>query len=199
MFNILYTFPGPNNPDQAMNIDVGAHLKAVRQMHGLSQRELAKRAGVTNGTISLIEQNRVSPSVSSLRKVLAGIPMSLGEFFTTDFSNTTKVFYREDELTDLGTGDVHLKLVAGQRKDRGMSILHETYASGADTGEEMLTHDGEEGGVVIRGEIEITVGGARAVLGPGDAYYFDSTLPHRFRNPGDEECEIVSANTPPSI
>ena len=60
-----------------MNIDVGVHLKAVRQMHGLSQRELAKRAGVTNGTISLIEQNRVSPSVSSLRKVLAGIPLSL--------------------------------------------------------------------------------------------------------------------------
>jgi transcriptional regulator with XRE-family HTH domain len=199
MFNILYTFRLLNNAAQAMNIDVGAHLKAVRKMHGLSQRELAKRAGVTNGTISLIEQNRVSPSVSSLRKVLAGIPMSLGEFFTTDFTSTGKVFYTRDELTDLGTGEVHLRLVAGQRKDRGMSILHETYAAGADTGEEMLAHDGEEGGVVIRGQIEVTVGGARALLGPGDAYYFDSTLPHRFRNPGDEECEIVSANTPPSI
>ena len=51
-----------------MNLDVGTHLKAVRQMYGLSQRELAKRAGVTNGLISLIEQNRVSPSVSSDRK-----------------------------------------------------------------------------------------------------------------------------------
>ncbi|MGH8315339.1 MAG: helix-turn-helix domain-containing protein, partial [Steroidobacterales bacterium] len=43
------------------------HLRAVRSMYGLSQRELAKRAGVTNGMISLIEQNRVSPSVSSLK------------------------------------------------------------------------------------------------------------------------------------
>ncbi len=117
-----------------MNIDVGAHLKAVRQMHGLSQRELAKRAGVTNGTISLIEQNRVSPSVSSLRKVLAGIPMSLGEFFTTDFSSAGKVFFQDDELTDLGTGDVQLKLVAAQRKERAMSVMHETYPPGADTG-----------------------------------------------------------------
>ncbi len=57
-------------------IDVGAHLRAVRTIYGLSQRELAKRAGVTNGLISLIEQNRVSPSVSSLKKVLDGIPMS---------------------------------------------------------------------------------------------------------------------------
>jgi transcriptional regulator with XRE-family HTH domain len=182
-----------------MNIDVGAHLKAVRQMHGLSQRELAKRAGVTNGTISLIEQNRVSPSVSSLRKVLAGIPMSLGEFFTTDFSGDRQVFYRRDELTDLGTGDVHLRLVAAQRKERAMSVMHETYPPGSDTGEEMLTHEGEESGVVVRGRIEVTVGGTKAVLEPGDAYYFDSTLPHRFRNPGDEACEIVSANTPPSF
>jgi len=87
-----------------MNIDVGAHLRAVRKMHGLSQRELAKRAGVTNGTISLIEQNRVSPSVSSLRKVLAGIPMSLGDFFTTDFSDTGNVFYGADELAEIGSG-----------------------------------------------------------------------------------------------
>ena len=56
--------------------DVAARLKAVRQMHGLSQRELAKRAGVTNGMISLIEQGRVSPSVASLKKVLDGLPMT---------------------------------------------------------------------------------------------------------------------------
>ncbi|MDH4031302.1 MAG: cupin domain-containing protein [Chromatiales bacterium] len=182
-----------------MNIDVGARLKTIRKMHGLSQRELAKRAGVTNGTISLIEQNRVSPSVSSLRKVLSGLPMSLGEFFTTDFSVAPKVFFEQDELTELGDGEVKLRLVAGQRRERAMSVMHEIYAPGADTGEDMLTHDGEEGGVVVRGRIEVTVGGSKRVLGPGEAYYFDSTLPHRFRNPGDEECVIISANTPPSF
>ncbi|UCC14833.1 MAG: cupin domain-containing protein [Gammaproteobacteria bacterium] len=182
-----------------MNIDVGARLKTIRKMHGLSQRELAKRAGVTNGTISLIEQNRVSPSVSSLRKVLSGLPMSLGDFFTTDFSATPKVFFDQDELTELGDGEVQLRLVAGQRRERSMSIMHEVYAPGADTGEDMLAHDGEEGGVVVQGQIEVTVGGSKRVLGPGEAYYFDSTLPHRFRNPGDEECVIISANAPPSF
>ena len=63
------------------NLDIGASLKAVRKLKGLSQRELAKRAGVTNSTISMIEKNSVSPSVSSLKKVLAGIPMSLVDFF----------------------------------------------------------------------------------------------------------------------
>jgi transcriptional regulator with XRE-family HTH domain len=182
-----------------MNIDVGAHLKAVRQMYGLSQRELAKRAGVTNGLISLIEQNRVSPSVSSLKKVLDGIPMALADFFTMDLGGKPQVFFPRDELANIGTASVELRLVGGRLTQRSMSILHERYAANADTGEEMLTRAGEEGGIVVKGRIELTVGGESRVLGAGDAYYFKSSVPHRFRNLGREECEIVSASSPPSF
>ena len=182
-----------------MNIDVGGHLKAVRLMYGLSQRELAKRAGVTNGTISLIEQNRVSPSVSSLKKVLDGVPMSLAEFFTLDLQVNPQVFYARDELTDIGDRDVALRLVAARRPNRAMSILHERYRPKADTGADMLSHKGEEGGVVVSGRIELTVGGQTRVLGPGDAYYFASAVPHRFRNIGDQPCELISASTPPTF
>jgi transcriptional regulator with XRE-family HTH domain len=182
-----------------MTLDVGAHLRAVRTLYGLSQRELAKRAGVTNGLISLIEQNRVSPSVSSLKKVLDGIPMSMAEFFTLDLSASPQVFFRSDELADLGDRSVSLRLVAARRRNRALSVMHERYAPGADTGADMLRHDGEEGGVVVRGRIELTVGGESRVLGPGDAYYFTSAVPHRFRNTGTEPCEIVSASTPPTF
>jgi transcriptional regulator with XRE-family HTH domain len=182
-----------------MTLDVGTHLKAVRQMYGLSQRELAKRAGVTNGLISLIEQNRVSPSVSSLKKVLDGIPMALADFFTLELGGHPQVFFPREELSDIGNANVELRLVGGRLAKRSMSILHERYAPNADTGEEMLTHSGEEGGVIVSGKIELTVGGEARVLGPGDAYYFKSSLPHRFRNPGREECEIVSASSPPTF
>jgi transcriptional regulator with XRE-family HTH domain len=182
-----------------MSLDVGAHLKAVRQMYGLSQRELAKRAGVTNGLISLIEQNRVSPSVSSLKKVLDGIPMALADFFTLDLGGKPQVFFPREEMANMGTANVELRLVGGRLGQRGMSILHERYAPNADTGEEMLTHAGEQGGVIVKGRIEVTVGGESRVLGAGDAYYFKSSMPHRFRNVGREECEIVSATTPPNF
>lgn len=182
-----------------MSLDVGSHLKAVRQMYGLSQRELAKRAGVTNGLISLIEQNRVSPSVSSLKKVLDGIPMALADFFTLDLGGQPQVFFPREDLSDIGTGSVELRLVGSRLAKRSMSILHERYAAGADTGEEMLTHAGEEGGVIVKGKIELTVGGEARILGPGDAYYFKSSLPHRFRNAAREECEIVSASSPPTF
>jgi transcriptional regulator with XRE-family HTH domain len=180
-------------------IDVGAHLRAIRQFHGLSQRQLAKRAGVTNGMISLIEQNRVSPSVGSLKKVLDGIPMSLADFFTMDLAAPLQVFYTKDELTEIGAAPVELRLLAAGRPRRAMSILHERYAAGADTGPDMLSHPGEEGGVVVRGRIEITVGTATRVLGPGDGYYFATAVPHRFQNPGREDCEIISASTPPTV
>lgn len=64
--------------------DVGARLRILRERSGLSQRALAKRAGVTNSTISLIEQNRVSPSVASLTKVVGSLPMTMAEFFQSE-------------------------------------------------------------------------------------------------------------------
>jgi transcriptional regulator with XRE-family HTH domain len=181
---------------QAMTIDVGARLRSVRTSFGLSQRELARRAGVTNGLISLIEQNRVSPSVSSLKKVLDGVPMSLAEFFTLDLSAAPQAFFAAEELVELGNADVSLRLIAAQRPGRQLTVLHGRYAAGAAAGEEMFAHRGEQAGVVIRGRIELTVGGVSRVLGPGEAYYFASQLPHRFRNVGREACEIISACTP---
>ena len=80
-----------------------------------------------------------------------------------------------------------------------MSILWETYQPDSDTGEDLLTHSGEEGGVVVEGQLELTVAGKTWLLGPGDAYYFDSRLPHRFRNMGQVPARIVSANSPPTI
>jgi transcriptional regulator with XRE-family HTH domain len=180
-----------------MSIDVGAKLRSVRVAFGLSQRALARRAGVTNGLISLIEQNRVSPSVSSLKKVLDGVPMTLAEFFTLDEGSAPQMFFTAEELAEVGNEQVSQRLVAAQRSGRQLSIVHERYAPGSATGDEMLAHRGEEGGLVVRGRIELTIGGSARVLGPGDAYYFASQLPHRFRNVGREVCEIVSCVTPP--
>lgn len=185
-----------------MQFDLGSRLRAVRKMHGLSQRRLADKAGLTNGTISLIEQNKISPSVGSLKKVLDGIPMSLADFFTLEMAPKGRIFFAADdlvEIAELADGTISYRQVGRDMTRRAVQILHERYAAGSDTGEVMLRHDSEEGGVVVRGRLEVIVGDQRRVLGPGDAYYFDSRLPHRFRNPGDEECEVVSACSPPSF
>ncbi|HZF99067.1 MAG TPA: cupin domain-containing protein [Pseudoxanthomonas sp.] len=179
-------------------MDIGARLQRVRKAKDLSQRELAKRVGVTNSTISLIEQNKVSPSVSSLKKVLDGIPISLAEFFTLDVDQGGRdcPFYGADELPDVGSNGIHYFLVGRHRPQRRMCILREVMPPGTDTGASMLLHEGEEGGVVVQGEVEVTVGEDVRVLRAGEAYYFESHVPHRFRNVGEGEAVIFSANTP---
>jgi transcriptional regulator with XRE-family HTH domain len=179
--------------------DIGARLRAFRTMHGLSQRELAKRAGVTNGTISLIEQNRISPSLGSLKKVLDGFPISIADFLTLELKPRTRVFYQAKELREIAGGAISFRLVGRDTRGRAIQMMHERYAPGADTGEDMLSHAGEECGIVVSGMIELTVGGETRKLVAGDAFYFDSRLPHRFRNPGTIDCVIVSAGTPPSF
>ncbi|WP_445503453.1 helix-turn-helix domain-containing protein, partial [Microvirga sp. G4-2] len=67
-----------------MEFDLGCRLRYVRGLHNLSQRELAKRAGITNSTISLIESNQTNPSVGALKRILDGIPIGLAEFFALE-------------------------------------------------------------------------------------------------------------------
>ena len=182
-------------------MDIGSRLHLVRTSKGLSQRELAKRVGVTNSTISLIEQNKVSPSISSLKKVLDGIPISLADFFTLDLParEDDSPFFAPAQQPDLGTNGIHYFLVGKGLPNRQMCILREVMPPGSDTGDTMLSHDGEEGGVVISGQVEITVGEHVRVLGAGSAYYFESRQRHRFRNIGDSEAILVSASTPPTF
>ena len=179
-------------------MDVGARLQAIRKAKGLSQRDLAKRVAVTNSTISLIEQNKVSPSIGSLKKVLDGIPISLGDFFTHDVEPVADngPFYTSDTQPDLGSADLHYFLIGQPHRGRQMCILREVMPPGADTGPDLLKHAGEEGGVVMQGRVEITIGEHVRVLSAGEGYYFDSPTPHRFRNVGDDTAIIISASTP---
>ncbi|MGB3244200.1 MAG: cupin domain-containing protein [Sulfitobacter sp.] len=183
-------------------MNIGQKLRTIRKQRGLSQRELAARAGLTNGTISLIEKNRTSPSVASLKSLLDAIPISMAEFFSTlEDTPTPKVFYRANEFTEVSPatpGQVSLRQL-GNVEDHALQVLHETYPAGSDTGPELLSHNGEEAGIVVQGAIEVTVDGSVRVLESGDGYLFDSRLPHRFRNISDAVCVVVSACTPPSF
>ena len=184
-------------------MDIGKKLMDLRKAHGLSQRELAARAGLTNGTVSLIEKNKTSPSVASLKSLLDAIRMSIAEFFATIEEETEpKIFYTAKEFTEIapqsGAAPVSLRQL-GNASTHSLQLLDETYPPGADTGPELLSHAGEEAGIITEGEIEITVGENIRRLTVGDGYLFDSRQPHRFRNISDKTCRIISACTPPTF
>lgn len=190
------------------DFDVGARLRELRLQSGLSQRQLAEAAQVPHGQISMIETKRSSPSVASLRKIIGGLGIGMAEFFEPDSPTSTDVFFTPAQLRDLTsriystqpdlTGKITLKQV-GDARQHNLQLLHETYEPGADTGEEMLEHVASEGGIVVSGELEVTVGCQVRILKAGDSYLFHSQQPHRFRNVSDRQATVISACSPPYL
>ncbi len=182
-----------------MDNEIGQRLKTIRVSQNLSQRQLARQSGVANATISQIEAGKLNPTVSMLKKVLDGFPVSLGEFFEDEFELRDRVFFRADELTEIADGGVSFRQVGANLSNRAVQLLQECYQPGAGTGKHAITHEGEECGIILSGRLEVTVGEEMAVLKKGDAYYFKSHQPHQFRNPGNEPCELITACTPPTF
>lgn len=178
---------------------LGLRLKNLRQSRGLSQRRLARAANISNATISLIEHGRTDPSMGLLRKILDSMGVSFAEFFAADTRTSEKHFYTRDELSEIGSGPISYLQVGSDLSEGQLQILYERYSPGADTGQSMLSHDAEEGGIILQGRLEVTVDNQVQVLTTGGAYRFNSRLPHRFRNTGSSECVVVSACTPPTF
>lgn len=189
--------------------DIGARLLAMRRAAGLSQRQLAERAGVPHAQISIVETNRSSPSVSTLRKILTGLGLTLADFFDSERQAPEGPFFGPDDLVDLtskfpvsGAQDAAGRMMfrqIGDARRHNLQILHEVYEVGADTGETRLEHFSNEGGYVLEGLLEVTVGDEVRLLGPGESYLFDSRIPHRFRNVHDGRTVVISACTPPYL
>ena len=182
-----------------MDDDIGRRLKTIRTRMQLSQRQLARQSGVANATISQIEARKLNPTVSMLKKVLDGFPISLSEFFADEFEICDRVFLRAEELTEIADGGVSYRQVGANLSEHAIQFMQERYQPGSGTGKHAITHEGEECGIILRGRLEVTVGEQSAVLKKGDAYYFRSNQPHRFHNPGNEICELITACTPPTF
>ena len=182
-----------------MSSDTGRRLKEIRSKTQLSQRQLAKASGVANATISQIESGSLNPTVGMLKKVLDGIPISLSDFFSEQFEFSEQVFFKADELVELGEGGVSFRQVGKHLHNKAIQLLSERYAPGATTGKHAISHKGEECGIVLTGSLEVRVGEHKKILKAGDAYYFKSNQPHYFKNIGHKTCEVISACTPPSF
>lgn len=178
---------------------IGPRLKTLRSHHGLSQRTLARLSGVSNATISLIEHGRTDPSMGLLKRILDAMGVSFAEFFAAENRPPEKYFFRSNELSEISSGPITYRQVGSDLSDSQLQLLHECYQPGADTGRSMLSHAAQEGGIVLKGRLEVTVGDQVTVLSPGDAYLFNSRIPHRFRNTGNEDCVLVTVCTPPSF
>ncbi len=185
--------------EEASELAVGSRLRVVREAAGLSQRELAKRAGVTNATVSMIEQETHAPSLASLHRLLAAIPISLSDFFALPVSQKNALFYDEGDLAVVSRGAADLRVMGSERREKKLQMFLERYKPGAGTGEDPIIFDGETAVIVIEGTIEVEADGDVRRLTKGGGYQLFGRVPYRLRNVGKTVAVIACACTPPII
>lgn len=177
-----------------LGADIGVRLKLIRERNGLSQRELAKRAGITNSNISMIEQGLVSPSINSLAKVLNGIPMTLAHFFACDQVDIGPVIYPAEQLEaeqQTFASGIVAQTLAAEKHLRQLDMSRHIYPAGCDTGSEPLCQKSEFSGWVVTGQVELTAGMEVHELSEGDGFYLAALQPYRIRNRKDSAAIIV--------
>ena len=195
-------------PSDAAHASLGAKIRQHRKARGLTLTELAEQCDISPSFLSQIERDQANPSVATLHRITEEFGLTLGKFFEEPGridnldqpTETLAKVVRADQRKTLiypGSGISNELLTPDLR--RAIQMMWVVIPPGADTGDEALVHEGEECGVVLQGQVEIWVGDEHYVLGPGDAIYQPSTVPHRSRNIGDTDVSIVVAITPPSF
>lgn len=191
--------PQQKSRHEAKDLALGARLKIVRTRAGLSQRELANRAGVTNATISMIEQETHAPSVASLHRILTAIPISMADFFSIPASQNNVLFYDEQDLAVVSRGAADLRVLGSERRDKKLQLFLERYEPGASTGDEPIAHDGETAAVVIQGVVEVEANGEIRRISKGGGFQLFGKQPYRLRNVGKTLAIVACACTPAMI
>ncbi len=64
----------------------------------------------------------------------------------------------QDDLIEMGSQGVSMKLVHNGNPNRTLAMIFETYQPGTTTGER-IKHQGEEIGTILEGEIVLTING----------------------------------------
>ncbi|WP_404294509.1 cupin domain-containing protein (plasmid) [Microvirga sp. RSM25] len=137
--------------------------------------------------------------MNTLSAILDALGTTLLGFFSTIAGRSPySPFYSADDLVEIGNkSSVSYRMIGINHPNRDILMLHETYAIGAKTGGG-CSHAAQEAGIVIEGDVEVTVGAEVRVLNKGDAYYFDSRVPHSFRNVANQKSQIISTVSVPS-
>ena len=188
---------------------LGEELRSLRKAHGLTLKDLAQASGKSVSFLSKIERGLARPSITALQDIAEALGVPIGWFFQTDgpapaeerpyivrAARRRRLRYAGVASTDyMGFEDYLLSANLDGQLALGLS----RYAPGGTAGDDHYTHQGEEAGLVLEGEIELTLDTKTFLLEAGDSFSFPASIPHTYRNPGESTAVIVWANTPVTL
>lgn len=182
-------------PTADVPIPIGARLRATRRARGLTLGQVAAAAGLTEGFVSKLERDHVSPSVASLVAVCEAIGLRVGELFEPP----TSAIVRAGEGALINFGGINAReylLTPGSQSQ--VEVLHSIVEPLGSAGDELYALDTEiEFVYVLAGRFTITLGPTTHSLETGDAMTFRGREPHTWQNPSaSEPAEVLWVLTP---
>lgn len=176
---------------------IGVKIRKLRIDKKMSIEELSKKTGLSTGAISQIERDIVGLSVESLWKIARALDTPISYFFDEPSGGTVirKNSRREMKLPE---SNVTYQLLS-PTGNKLIEFLLIEIEPGVCSNYELINHEGEECGYIIKGKLLVKLGDEEYYLEEGDSIYYNSSIPHRFINVGDETCISIWAMTPPSF
>lgn len=192
--------PAPKTKDKpsepAMDLEVGQRIRRLRHERALSLEGVAARTGLSVGFLSQIERGLSSPSLRVLATLADVLGVGIAALFGTKSDGDARadgIITRVPERAELKlwrTG-ISKQLLSPPGSDGRLNLFVVHMEPGGNTGDELYTHDGEEAGLVLEGEMTLTVDSESWTLKAGDSFRFASRRPHRFGNPSTKGKTVV--------
>ena len=174
----------------------GLRFRRLRQRRGLSLAQVARSTGVSVGFLSALERGQMRASIATMRRIARYYGTNILSFFEPAKDNSRLVGPRERKVLETTKG-VRMELLAWGNTAMEPHLFR--IKPGGSSGES-YTHEGEEFLHILRGEFEVWLNTDEHYrLKPGDSLYFQSSTPHRWRNPGKSESWLLWINTPPTF
>ena len=171
-------------------------IELINKYHIETQEELADRAELSKGFISQVENNLTSPSIATLTDILQCLGTDLKDFFN-DTMDEQIVFSKEDyfEKNDSELKNSIQWIIPNAQKNTMEPILL-TLEQGGSTYPDN-PHEGEEFGYVLKGSVEIHIGGKIYKAKKGESFYYEAKYSHHIES--KKGATIIWVSSPPSF
>jgi DNA-binding transcriptional MerR regulator/quercetin dioxygenase-like cupin family protein len=182
-------------PAEATNLP-GQRFRRLRTRRGLSLAQVARATGVSIGFLSALERGQMRSSVATLRRIARFYRTNILSLFETAGENSRLVRPGQRKVLETNAG-VRMELLAWGNTAMEPHLFRVKPGGGSG---ESYSHEGEEFLHVLRGQFDIWLNTEEHYrLKPGDSLYFESSMPHRWKNPGRSEAWLLWVNTPPTF
>ena len=174
---------------------IAGRIRELRQISGLTPEEMAERTNVTVEEYLQYELGDRNMSIAFLYRCVL--------IFGVDFSDVLEgrsPKLQSYALTRRGEGQrieeahhmIGYNLAADFRNRIALPLYMELSYRPGEEDIELVTHEGQECDIVIRGSMKIQIGENCEILNPGDCIYYDSGTPHGMAAVGGEDCAFYA-------